>query len=140
MNTAAIRRKLAKARRLTAIEWLDLMRAAVELARARASLHRVDPRSLVPTHTEPPLEPPSELVSRVAWAIPIAAEITPWRSDCLVQAFAAKRWLAAAGVDTQLNLGVASDDGFAAHAWLSCGPRTVTGGEVSRFMVFSRSR
>lgn len=64
-----------------------------------------------------------------------AARLVPWRSDCLVQAMAAQRWLRREGRQTQLVIGVHKDPAgrFEAHAWLRCGMVTVTGGDVARF-------
>jgi hypothetical protein len=65
----------------------------------------------------------------MSWAIRAVAARVPWRSDCLVQAIAAHRWLRRAGYPTEFFLGVANDNGpFGAHAWLKCDGRLVTGG------------
>lgn len=139
MSRAQLYRRFVTARSLTGREWLDLLRACFEVARAHRLLNRIDPRSLVSTQQE--FGPPDStgLVDRVAWAVPAAASIVPWRSDCLVQALAAHRWLDTAGVQTHLHLGVARDNGFSAHAWLTCGTKVITGGDVSRFVTFERS-
>jgi hypothetical protein len=149
-----MRRKLAKARRLTLAQWRDLMRAVVELARARAALGRVDPKQLASLSRETSQGSSVErsglpLVARVAWAVPAAASVVPWRSDCLVQALAARRWLAAEGIATALHLGARRADGrdtrrdrearssLEAHAWLTCGDRIVTGGDISGYVPFT---
>lgn len=76
------------------------------------------------------------LVDRVAYVIPRVAARLPWRADCLVQALAAERWLARAGIATMLTLGVprAKRPEFEAHAWLSAGDRIVTGGDVRGYV------
>jgi hypothetical protein len=60
----------------------------------------------------------------------------PWRSDCLVQATAAQRWLDRHQIPTQLHIGVRKDHaaGFEAHAWLCHGALIVTGGDISGFV------
>ena len=77
----------------------------------------------------------AELVKRVAIAIPRAASRVPWRSDCLVQALAAERWLAGKGVHTVLCIGARKDEQFRfhAHAWLKAGDTIVTGGDIGAY-------
>ena len=71
-----------------------------------------------------------EQARRVAWAIRRASPVTPWTSDCLPQAIAAKYLLRLRGIDSTLYLGVALDDArsLKAHAWLRCSSAYVTGG------------
>ena len=75
------------------------------------------------------------MVERVSWAIPVASQLVPWRSDCLVQAIAARSWLAGAGIKCNLFIGVRndSDSVFEAHAWLLHEGRTITGGDFSSY-------
>jgi hypothetical protein len=73
------------------------------------------------------------LVERVAYAIPRVGARVPWRSDCLVQALAARHWLAREGVASNLTIGVRNEGGFAAHAWLKVGDEVVTGGPIADF-------
>ncbi|MFO7856327.1 MAG: lasso peptide biosynthesis B2 protein [Paracoccaceae bacterium] len=55
----------------------------------------------------------------------------PWRSDCLVQALAARLWLDALGAHSELRLGAwREDDAVAAHAWLLSDGEVVTGGRL----------
>ena len=57
------------------------------------------------------------------------ASIVPWRSDCLIQAAAARWMLRRRDIVTHLYIGVTHPNtGFAAHAWLTSGPCSVTGG------------
>lgn len=79
-------------------------------------------------------------LERIAFVIPRVAARMPFRSDCLVQALAGQRWLAAAGIGCQIEIGVDnnSDDGFLAHAWLIHEDVIVTGGEVSRYRSLLR--
>ncbi|EAU55005.1 hypothetical protein AL013_02105 [Mariprofundus ferrooxydans] len=79
-----------------------------------------------------------------AWRIgritELAASYTPWQSKCLVQACAASILLRYYRIPYVMHLGVARDsedtdtDGSAmkAHAWLSVGPRIVTGRDGHR--------
>jgi hypothetical protein len=67
-----------------------------------------------------------------------AAATTPWKSDCLPQAIAARILLGARGVPYSLFLGVAREHGLrtSAHAWVTAGRVRVTGGEsFSNFRV-----
>jgi len=81
------------------------------------------------------------LVDRVAYAVNGMSLRVPWRSDCLVRAIAARRWLAAGGVDSRIAIGARHDEdgAFMAHAWLMVGERLVTGGDVSPYGEFVRS-
>lgn len=127
---------LMRIRSLTRREWRDILRATVELARARFLIHRIDPRMLVSAQQAKHTDINTTMLDRVAWAVPAAASRVPWRSDCLVQALAAQNWLHAEGLQTQVHIGVARDGSFTAHAWLTCGDMVITGGEVARFVPF----
>ena len=112
----------------------DLLRAAAELLIARARLPRLTTAELIKLRADGEALPPSATIDRVSFAIPRVAARMPWRSDCLVQALAAQRWLAAYKIPTSLVLGVRKDGGtFAAHAWLKAGEHVVTGGDISRY-------
>jgi hypothetical protein len=72
------------------------------------------------------------LAEAVGDAIGRAANQLPWESSCLVRVLAAQRMLQARGVPGAFFIG--ADKGrelgeveFAAHAWLMCGNRFVTG-------------
>ena len=67
-----------------------------------------------------------ELVGR---AINSAGSRVPWRSDCLLQAMAAARWLDRIERAYNLNIGVRKNaaGGLEAHAWLTSGDLVVTG-------------
>ena len=77
-----------------------------------------------------------ETIQQVRWAIHHAAKNTPWNSNCLAKAIAAKQMLQQHNVSTMLHLGVrktaiASVDTTknqpAAHAWLCCKDTFITG-------------
>jgi hypothetical protein len=81
------------------------------------------------------------LVERVAYAVPIMGLRVPWRSDCVVQALAARRWLARRKIASSICIGVRKDEqGFQAHAWLRVGDRIVTGGDISSYSELPPSR
>lgn len=120
----------------------DVLRAVLELARARLT---VDSRQASRAAAEEPRatrlsQRQQEVVERVAFTVPRVAVRMPFRADCLVQAMAARRWLASAGIPARLVLGVPRDKPatFEAHAWLSVGDRIVTGGDVSGYAPLVR--
>ena len=132
--------RLRRVLRLGPADWRDLAVAAVELGRARWRLARTPSARLLaelrrPAPPLPASASDARAAARVAWAVPVAARLVPWRSDCLVQAMAAQRWLGRERRPTQLVIGVHKDGAgrFEAHAWLRCGTVTVTGGDVARF-------
>jgi hypothetical protein len=143
----ALRTDLEHAARLDRRANADLIRATVELFIARVRLGRTQVSEMVAT--QPVIhEPsdsiayePSDLIDRVAFAIPRSASRVPFRSDCVVQALAAQRWLARFGIPARLTFGVLPQrtGGFEAHAWLEAGGRVVTGGDISGYRTFSRS-
>jgi len=79
---------------------------------------------------------PAEL-RRLSWAIAVAATRVPWRSDCLLQAMAAQRWLRRRHCGADFFVGVQKDPQGAllAHAWLQRGDLTITGGTHEEFHV-----
>ena len=118
--------------------WADLLRAVSNLAWARRKLGSAAPNDLLQRQAasaSAPTADQAELVKRVAIAIPRAASRVPWRSDCLVQALAAERWLAKKGVATVLCIGARKDEQsqFHAHAWLKAGDTIVTGGDIGAY-------
>jgi hypothetical protein len=82
------------------------------------------------------------LARQVGWAVRAAARRTPWESNCLAQAIAAKWMLQQRGIPSTLTLGVAKDrenpSNLDAHAWLDCGGEILTGRRGhQRFTVIS---
>ncbi len=118
--------------------------ASVELAWARlrlAFLRSSDLGAQVDLGTSPRHASAERLpaeVARVAFLIPRVAARLPWRADCLVQALAARRWLARLGHQTTLSLGSrrGAEGQFLAHAWLEWEGLVVTGGDVSDYEPF----
>jgi hypothetical protein len=119
--------------------WADLVRAAGELALAHYRLATRSTQELIATPATAPnaaelSEDQRRLVERVGFAIVRVGPRVPWRADCLVQALAARRWLARAGIPSALHIGARNDGLFAAHAWLTVGERVVTGGPVDGYV------
>jgi hypothetical protein len=81
-------------------------------------------------------------VTRIGWAVRVAAARTPWQSTCLVQALAGMALLRRRNIAGALYLGVAKDASapelLVAHAWLRCGDVILTGeSERKRYSVVS---
>ncbi|WP_052766028.1 lasso peptide biosynthesis B2 protein [Aurantiacibacter gangjinensis] len=119
-------------------------RATLELARARHHFEQRNPatmladnRRIAAAHRQHDQAAADDhaMVSCVAFAMPRVAARVPWRADCLVQALAAQRWLAAKGIATQLVIGAQRGDGkpFGAHAWLTYGEHVVVGGDIDGY-------
>ena len=123
--------------------WLDLARALFELAIARMHIGLgKDGLNRTLSQLKSSAQPSQDvvghrlaLVERIAFVVPRVASRVPWKSDCLVQALAAQRWLRAARVKSTLSIGVRQlhEAGFEAHAWLSVGNMLVTGGDIAGF-------
>jgi len=71
-----------------------------------------------------------QLALRVGRAVLTASRHVPWQAACLPQALAAKLMLALRGQGSALHLGAKIDESgaLAAHAWLTCEGKIVTGG------------
>jgi hypothetical protein len=134
---------LVRLLRMRRQDWADILRAAWHLGQARHKLGRLDPRSFRPsmpsgsTASQRAIAP--QQLDRISRAIGRAARVVPWRSDCLVQAEAGRRWIAALGGTAEIRLGARKgpDNRLDAHAWLLCGGVTVTGGDISRYVPFA---
>ena len=115
-------------------------RAVLELLLARIHLARSTPSKLIAdlsvSNDREPLSTGNvpDDVQRVAYLVPRVAARLPWRSDCLVQALAARRWLASLGYKTVLSRGTRNSAGkFEAHAWLKWQDFIVTGGNIESY-------
>lgn len=106
--------------------------------------HR-DPRSDVPATV------PDDLTllraARIGAMVRLAAEHTPWRSDCYPQALTARVLLGLARVPHVVSFGVRRDgDALVAHAWVRVADGIVTGAtghaytEVGSFAWAPRAR
>lgn len=79
-----------------------------------------------------------DCVNEIAKAVDMVCNHTPWKSECLVRAFAAQRMLMHRGIAGTVFMGVANDEKgkMIAHAWTRCGERFVTGrGGYERYAV-----
>jgi hypothetical protein len=136
-------RKIGRATQLTLSDWRYLTIAILELlaARIRLSAFAAEEilRRLQAPLSAPPRQSKSPLansdVERLSWAIAVAAQHVPWRSDCFVKTIAADRWLRRYHLQPDFYLGIAKDErgSFAAHAWLRYGDLTVTGGRYDQY-------
>lgn len=110
-----------------------LLAARVEhlLTRTKTILDRMQSTTAAQRHAPSPGQS-SFNPELAAWAIETVARHVPWRSDCLLQAMAADRWLRNHGYRPEFHLGVArKDEGeLCAHAWLTLDGKVVTGGAV----------
>lgn len=122
--------------------WIDVARAVHHLARARAALGSADLVELV-GNTSPDAAPPADpassgLIDRIAYVLPRVGRRVPWRSDCLVQALAARRWLARHAIPSAIRIGGRTRaDRFDAHAWLVAGGMIVTGWDNAEFDTYA---
>ncbi len=130
-----LRRHAAHLARLDLRTVVDLLRASRELAVARWRLVSLAPGSLA-MPVDPKINAPAgtDDVDRIIWAVRAMGARVPWRSDCLVQALAAQRWLRRRGIGSAIHLGVRSaPSAIDAHAWLKVGDEVVLGGEAGDY-------
>jgi hypothetical protein len=132
--------KIRRAARLTKSDWRYLRIATLELLAARILLATVAAEKILGGLRAPLSGPPRQEkvdidVERLSWAISVAAQTVPWRSDCLTKTIAADRWLRRHHLQPDFYLGVTKDKKgvFAAHAWLRYGDITVTGGKHDQY-------
>lgn len=140
-------------RRFTALQkrsWSErimIFEALFWLGVARLGVLTIPFRYIVPhlgSHmdvTSSELETSQTSVTRhVSQAVRLVARHTPWYSNCLAQAIAAKTMLRLRGIPSTLYLGATKekDRELYAHAWLRSGDLIVTGGGIhERFKVLS---
>jgi hypothetical protein len=122
--------------------WIDVARAVFHLVRARAALSSADLVELVGADnsgTTAPADPADfALIDRIAYVIPRVGRRLPWRSDCLIQAHAAQRWLAAHSIPSSIRIGGRTRESrFDAHAWLIAGETIVTGWDNAEFDTYA---
>ena len=134
-------RIIKKSARLSLTEWGFLTKALVALlwARIEFSYKATDKlfRDLQhnsPSHSSQYKHHKNE-IKLISWAVQTAAAYLPWRTDCTVQAIAAKRLLAKHAIASDFYVGVKNDETspFSAHAWLMCGSIYVTGYVAEQF-------
>jgi hypothetical protein len=143
-----LKRDLKRLAQITPRAWPDLAEALVRLAGARLSLLTGRGATFYRTAVDPTTAPSAtltpdqaKLVDRIAFAIPRVARRLPWRSDCVVQALAARSWLARHRVESALIVGVRKPvpKPFEAHAWLKVGEAIVIGGDISGYAPLGAS-
>jgi hypothetical protein len=66
-------------------------------------------------------------VERLAWSVAAAGRYVPG-ATCLTQSLALQALLGASGRASRVEIGVATDAGFRAHAWVVSGGRVLLGG------------
>ena len=123
---------------LEAVAWLGLARFVV----LTLPLRRITPylgSHLLESKT---IESPEKLkdARRISWAVRTMSRYTPWNSNCLAQAIAAKRMLQRRQIASTLYVGFSKQEAndFEGHAWLRCGPLYLTGGQNRhRFVALS---
>lgn len=125
----------------------DVLIASWELAIANRAFRHLPPGRLAllsqaAEAADQDLSPQQRaVIERVAFAVPVMGLRVPWRSDCVVQALAARRWLARYRIAAALRIGVRKDGpSIAAHAWLTAGGRVVTGGDISDYAELPPAR
>ena len=136
---------IARLLQLTLSDWRYLIKASGELLGARFRLSTVpaekilrDLQTPLAISQDPKLDcSPLLNIERLSWAIRIASRYVPWRSDCLVQAMAADRWMRQHALITEFYLVVAKEppNSLTAHAWLRYGDFTLTGGNSAKFSI-----
>jgi hypothetical protein len=114
---------------LQAVSWLGLARLAVLTLPMPWITPYLGRHRQESPHTDQPGQ--GAVVKQVAWAVQMMSRCTPWDSNCLAQAIAAKRMLQRRKISSTLYLGVARKDAAAleAHAWLRSGTVVVTGAQ-----------
>lgn len=123
------------------------LRALIDLGAARIALTWIKPNGVLDRNRRNAvllgpgasrIAPPAiaQSCDETAFFITHMANRVPWRSDCLVQALAGQRWLARAGIPSEIVVGTSkpADGGFESHAWLRQADRIVLGGDIARFV------
>lgn len=136
--------RLGRALSLTREDWRFIAIAVKELALAR--LRHATTRIDVIFHDlrQSPPDPVKECAQlgladlrRLSWAVAAAAARVPWRSDCVLQAMAAQRWMRRrhCGGDFFVDVRKDPQGALLSHAWLRRGELSITGGADPEFEV-----
>jgi hypothetical protein len=126
-----------------------VLRGLLEMFRARLQLARIAPGDIASLNAGAGTTagakvtsmtasiPQSQAIERVAFIIALLGRKLPWRSDCLIQAIAGRRWLLRLGIETKITIGVEQPEGggFGAHAWLVHGETVILGGNIDRYRI-----
>ena len=140
--------RLAEFYRLTAHSKLLLIRAVLWLGLARLAVVLLPLHAITPylgRHMEESCQnntPQQQITAeQISWAVKTMQGFTPWDSNCMAQAIAAKRMLQRVQIPSTLYIGVARKEAqeLEAHAWLRSGTLVVTGAEeMARYKVMSK--
>lgn len=144
--TPQAKRAQESLRRRDILKWPHLLaRGTWELARARVAMSSIEARDIEPLNKATQLRAKRansakhdpERIRRICFVLTHLSRLVPWRSDCVPQALAAQRWLAAKGIASEIRIGVENpkDGEFGAHAWLIHEDRVLIGGEIDRYSV-----
>ena len=81
-----------------------------------------------------------DYIAQLSWMTPAISRRLPWRSDCTIQAMAAQDLLSKRDLPSSISVGARKDEeeGFLAHAWLTCHGICVTGLSQKAFSEFNR--
>ncbi len=105
-----------------------LLKALSALAMVRLGL-RLLPVRRVRAWATRQAAPGTVSTGRLVWSVGAASRALPG-TTCLASAFALQRLLSRQGRASELHIGVARNaQGFAAHAWLTCGGEILVGDE-----------
>ena len=137
-------RRVQVIRTLSWRERVLLVEAVVALGLARLLILTIPFRWIVPRLEARPrhraqMAHRAASIRQIEQVLGVVSRRTPWRSNCLAQGLAGKAMLARRGIASELSLGVAREDNrLAAHAWLQCDGRVITGAEGrERYTVIS---
>ena len=114
----------------------------LELVRSRFALASIGPADIAALNraaeaSASGLQMDDDRPGFIAYVLPRVAARLPWRSDCLIQAMAAQRWLQRSGIATRIVIGVdqPKDGPFVSHAWLEYRGERLIGGDIARYQV-----
>lgn len=138
-------RQFAKLYRLSSAERRLVLEAAILMGLARMIVLTVPFRWVASVLERKSAEEKDEQTSgqkikKVAWAVRRTSLYTPWRSNCLAQAIAAKYMLRRRRISNTLYMGMAKNPQgeFEAHAWLRSGETIITGGsDLERYAILA---
>ena len=134
-------RRLLKFARLTFVEKLLLLEAALFMALVRPAILLLPFRWIAPLLGHERLESPLEIspaqvfkARQIGWAVVTMSYRTFWQATCLVQAVAAQLMLKRRGISGTIYLGAIKDkeNKLLAHAWVRCGCEILTGASGSK--------
>jgi len=130
-SAGLLRRKWRAWRTYRMTDQLLILEAATWLGLTRFYVAWFPFRWLGPWLSKPAIGPDRpELALRIGRAVLTASRHVPWQAACLPQALAAKLMLGLRGQGSVFHLGAKLDENgdLAAHAWLTCDGKIVTGG------------